>query len=354
MNLKHVAKLWLVPLAAVLLATGCGASWQFTETAPQLPPPPESLRKVPEPPAGRWDAKADDSTQLEAIAPKALPDLRNQAVAMATLAAMPDAVRKVFEREWSVAALRRGAAYFLDPRTLQRLEVRRERAETKGAVKETTQWSGGIDQMATLAKVSAANLLLQLEVRDVAQVQRTVEWAFVVGAKEVAAYGEQLKAFRDQQEEYAKQLRTRGGGYAQRFLEAKEAYEGSGGRYDESAGGQRAGAAVEAHARWASLYKQYMALTTAGATLPKATEQALQAAAERERGSVKAAAATQLVLEAKLQQVETGELLWAGRLTAVGTDATGAAAIALDRLLAALVPAAKATAPATSGAAGVP
>jgi len=67
----------------------------------------------------------------------------------------------------------------------------------------------------------------------------------------------------------------------------------------------------------------------------------LQAAAERERGTPKGAQATQLAIDARLQQVETGELLWAGQLVATGQDLHGAAAAALDRLLAALLPAAR-------------
>lgn len=350
MNPRILLQNWLAPISLLALTAACGASWKFAESPPSLMPAPSAVREAPTPPAGKWQAKGDDSARLDVIAQKPLPDLRAQPVALAPLQQFPDAVRQVFEREWSLGALRRGAGSFLDPRVLQRIDVRKERAETKGTVKETTQWSGAIDQMASLAKVSAAGLLIQLDLRGVAQVERKVEWLYLIGADEVAAYAEQLKAYRDAQAEYAKALRAKGNSYVEQFERAKLNYEAEGGRFDESGVGQRASASAELYRQWSSQYRQLMALTTAGAGLPKATEPALRAAAERERGAQKATIATQLALDAKLQHVETGELLWAGQLTVTGQDLSAAAAVALQQLLDALVPAAKpAATPAPAG-----
>lgn len=341
MNFRILMQKWLAPIALLAANAACGASWEFAGSPPSLMPAPAAVREAPSPPVGKWQAKADDAVRLDVIAQKPLPDLRAQPVALAPLQQFPDAVRQVFEREWSLAALRRGAGAFLDPRVLQRIDVRKERAETKGTVKETTQWSGAIDQMAPLAKVSAAGLLIQLDLRGVEQVERKVEWLYLLGADEIAAYAEQLKAYRDAQADYAKALRAKGHAYMEQFERAKLNFEAEGGRFDESAAGQRAIASAEAYRQWSSQYRQLMALTTAGAGLPKATEPALRAAAERERGAQKAILAAQLAMDAKLLQVETGELLWAGQLTVTGQDLSAAAAVALQQLLDALVPAAR-------------
>lgn len=337
-KMSHIAAAWvLVGLGA--LTGACAAQWQFVETAPDLPPPPAGMAVPPAVPAGRFEAKADAAVQLEAVAPKALPDLRSQALAIAPLSVMPEVVRQLFEREWSLAAMRRGAASFLDPRALRRVEVRRERAETKGAVKETTQWSGGIEQMAALTKVSPAALVLQIDVLDVEQLQRVVEWVYILGAQELADYAERLKAYREQQAAYGRVLRSAASGYAQRFENSKAAYDAANGSYDESGNGQRASAAVARHRTWSARYRQLLAVASAGAGLPQATEAALKANAERVKGAPSAAAAAQIRTDVKLLQVETGELLWAGRFTVVGSDVRDAAGVTLERLLDALLPA---------------
>ncbi len=321
-------------LACAVCLNACAASFAQVGAPPALPPVPRELGEAPSPPEAsiRADIAAEVSAEVVQVRPP--PDWRTTTLAIAPVEG-GKSLETYLDQNVVGLALRRGVTGLLEPRSLRAVEVRRERAETRGNVREQVSWTGGIERLAFLGRVSSAGYLLHIRVLAADSVTREVAVKVEFDANAVTAYSAALGQFRQAQQAFRRSLNLATAGFVSQFEAAQAAYEADGGKYDGSTSGREAAAQVQRYAEWTAQRARLASRTAVGSDLPDATPAALRQHALRQHGGreTQPAKVTQWTIEARMLEVEKGETFWLDRVTAQGQDEADVVRRIVDRLL---------------------
>lgn len=318
-----------------LAATGCGATLSYDRAPPELPDMPSDLAQVPAPPKARLRSEAPSSVGSEILAARQLPDIRTTSLVTLPFVDAPRNVQNLVDAWLPALALRHNFAGLLDPRAARSLEVKREHTETKGAVRDQITWSGPIEKMALLGKVSSATLTLAVHHLQLQKIAKDAKMIVEFEQGAVEAYAKALAQFRTAQQNWRTTLKRAAGGWAESFAEAQRQYEADGGRYDDSSKGKAAEALVARHRAFVRRYETLAKSLTLGNTLPQAELAPLEQYALHEAGADRKSTVqvSSIEWEARVLDAEKGEIFWIDQIHADGRDDDEATLHALEKLL---------------------
>ena len=333
---------WHVCLALTALALclpACAAPrFALREAPPTLPSSPQSLRSPPSPPTGEIEIDLATAITSKTTASRAVPDLTATVIAVAPATGESAAAfQAAFDERIQKIALNSRIAGLVNLNPLRNVAVEGKRVETRGNVREEVTWTGSLERLASLVRVSRATHLLQLDVKQFRTVTEQVKANVKFRPGAIDAYGVALNAYLKQRHAYTAALRRAEGGFSARFLQAQSEYNREGGLYGPNTSeGREASAIVQRFQAWQSILALRQRALGTARSLPPADEESLRKLALRKKApngqtSVKIA---RLQLQTRLLDVATGETFWMDDLLASGGTTEAVVQACIARLVA--------------------